>query len=111
LSIVFTIARDGALDADFLARLVTALSQRGADVCCVQLTCCRADLEHRVASAERSRFGKVHSADRFRQLEAAGAFPLFAMPQGTVVVDTSGMSIVQAVAAVDAEVQRASWAA
>jgi hypothetical protein len=109
--IVFTIARDEALDADFLARLVTELSQAGADVCCVELTCCRADLENRVASVERSRFGKVHSVDRFRQLDAAGAFPLFTMPRGTVFVDTSGMSIDDAVAAVDIEIKRASRAA
>ena len=109
--IIFTIARDRALDADFLTRLVTALSQAGADVCCIELTCRRADLEHRVASAERSHFGKVHSVDRLRQLEAAGAFPLCSMPSGTVSVDTSGMSVEEAVATVDAEVKRASCVA
>ena len=37
--IVFTIARDRALDANFLARLVTVLTEAGASVHCIELTC------------------------------------------------------------------------
>jgi hypothetical protein len=110
-NIIFTIARDRTLDAGFLTSLAAALSQAGAAVCCVELTCRLADLEYRVASAERAHFGKVHSVERFRQLEAAGAFPLFSMPRGAVSIDTSGMSIEESVAAVDMDVERASFAA
>jgi len=110
-SIIFTIARDRTLDADFLTRLTAALSRAGADVCCVELTCRLADLEHRVGSAERARFGKVHSVERFRQLVATGAFPPFSMPRGTVSIDTTGMSIEKTVTTVDREVERASFAA
>jgi len=87
------------------------LSPAGAEVCCVELTCGFADLEHRVGSVERSHFGKVHSVERFRQLVAAGAFPPFSMPRGTVSIDTSGMSIEETVTTVDREVERASFAA
>ena len=109
--IIFTIARDKTLDAGFLTRFVVALSQAGADVFCIELTCRLSDLEHRVVSAERSHFGKVNSFERFRQLEANGAFPLFSTPPAAVSVDTSGMSVEEAVAAVDNEVKRASLAA
>jgi hypothetical protein len=110
-NIIFTIARDRTLDAGFLTRLAAALSQAGAEVCCVELTCRLADLEYRVASAERAHFGKVHSFERFRQLVATGAFPPFSMPRGTVSIDTSGMSIAETVTTVDREFERASFAA
>ena len=109
--VIFTIARDQTLDAGFLPRFAVALSKAGADVFCIELTCRLPDHEHRVVSADRSNFGKVTSLERFRQLEANGAFPHFSTPQGAVSVDTSGMSVEEAVAAVDNEVNRASSAA
>ena len=109
--IIFTIARDRTLDAGFLGGLVAALSQAGAAVCCIELTCRLADLERRVASPERSHFGKVHSVERFRQLELAGAFPRFSMPPAAISLDTSGMTVAETVTAVDYEVTHASRAA
>ena len=109
--VVFTIARDRTLEADFLAGLVPALSSAGAHVRCVELTCSTEELEHRVGLAERAGFGKVNSVDRFRQLRAAGAFPLFTAPQGTIAVDTSGLSAEESVGKVDAELARAFGAA
>ena len=108
--IVFTIARDRTLDAGFLGGLIPALSHAGAAVCCIEITCRVADLEHRVASAGRSQFGKVHSVERFRQLQMAGAFPRFSTSPAAISVDTSGMTVDEAVAAVDSEVRRASCA-
>ena len=106
--VIFTIARDRGLDATFLVRLVPALSRLGAEVHCMELSCSDAVLEQRVASVERSRFGKVCSAERFRELRSAGAFPRFSMPPGTVAIDTSGLSVSQAAASVAATIDRAS---
>jgi hypothetical protein len=78
-----------------------------ADVCCIELTCDDEDLEHRVASAERAKFGKIQSAARYRELRAAGAFPRFSLPPGTITVDTSGLSVPQAVASVAASLNHA----
>ena len=108
--VIFTIARDQALDANFLTRLVPLLSEAGASVCCIELTCGIEDLERRVGSVERSRFGKVSSVDGFRELSAAGAFPLFLAPRGAIAVDTSGLSVEESVAKVDAELSRARCA-
>jgi hypothetical protein len=99
--VVFTIARDRSSRADFLVELVTALSAAGARTSCIELTCGMSELETRLASADRARFGKISSVERFRELHAAGAFPRFAMPAGTISVDTSGMSPGVTVAAVD----------
>lgn len=109
--VIFTIARDRTLDAGFLTRFVIALSQAGADVVCIELTCRFSDLEHRIVSAERSHFGKVNSFERFRHLEANGAFPLFSTPQGAISIDTSGMSVEEAVAAVEDKVKHDPCAA
>ncbi|MEO5764529.1 MAG: hypothetical protein ABIR52_04400, partial [Casimicrobiaceae bacterium] len=37
-------------------------------------------------------------------LAESGAFPLFTMPRGTISIDTSGLSVQQAVAAVDSKI-------
>jgi hypothetical protein len=109
--VIFTIARDRTLDADFLAGLVPVLSRAGASVRCVELTCSTEELERRVGSAERAGFGKVSSVDRFRRLCAAGEFPPFAAPHGTITVDTSGLSVQESVGKVDAALDRAFRAA
>ena len=109
--VVFTIVRDRGVDANFLVRLVQALSRLGAEVHCMELSCGDAELEQRVASVERSRFGKVRSAERFRELRSAGAFPRFSIPPGTMAIDTSDLSVPQAAASVAATIDRASHGA
>ena len=74
-NIIFTIARDRSVDATFLIRLVEVLSKLDAEVHCVELIGSDAELEQSVSSADRARFGKVQSMERFRELRAAGAFP------------------------------------
>ena len=101
-NIVFTFARDRSVDAQFLHRLVRALSDCGAEVRCMELTCSETELEQRVASSHRASFGKVHHVARLRELRAAGAFPLFSLPADTVSIDTSGLTGQQAAALVDA---------
>jgi hypothetical protein len=109
--VIFTIARDESLRADFLVTLVSALSQLGARVYCIELTCGTGELEQRLASADRAQFGKVNSVERFRQLSSRGAFPPFTMPTETISVNTAGLSASEAVAVVDAEVNREQSAA
>lgn len=106
-NIIFTIARDRSVDASFLIRLHQALSELGAEVHCVEVICSEEELERRVASGDRSHFGKVHSVERFRDLRAAGAFPFFLMPPGSITVDTSGLSVPHAAASIVARINHA----
>lgn len=110
-NIIFTIARDRSVDASFLIRLHHALSELGTQVHCVEVTCNEEELERRVASVDRSHFGKVHSAERFRELRAEDAFPLFSMPPGTITVDTTGLCVPQAVASIVAKINHAQCSA
>jgi len=103
--VVFTIAGDKALRADFLAALVSELSQMEVSVHCVELRCAVDEHEKRLASAGRARFGKLHSVERYHQLHSAGAFPLLKLPPGATFIDTSGMSEEAIVAAVDTRVR------
>ena len=102
--VIFTIAGDQALRVDFLSMLVTELSQMDASVYCIELCCDLGELEQRLASADRARFGKLNSVERFRHLNSMGAFPRLGLPPGAIVVDTSGLSVDAAVMAVDAHV-------
>jgi hypothetical protein len=108
--IIFTIAGDQALHSNFLVRLVSALSHLDARVCCIELVCSTAELEQRIASADRSQFGKVNSIERFRQLNSTGAFPRLTMPPEAITVDTSGLSVEESVAVVDAHASSAKCA-
>jgi len=105
--VIFTIARDQSLDADFVATLMSALSELGARVFCIELTCSAGELEQRIASTDRARFGKIRSVERFRELSASGAFPRFTMPTGTITVDTTGLSVSEAAEVVEAKLNRA----
>jgi len=64
-------------------------------------------LEQRLISADRSRFGKLNSVERYRQLISVGAFPRLVMPPETITIDTSALSAEEAAMAIDAEVNRA----
>ena len=109
--VIFTIARDQSLRADFLISIVSALRALGARVSCIELSCSAGELEQRLASADRARFGKVNSVERFRQLTGSGAFPPFTLPVDTILMDTSGLAPGEAAAAIDAEVNREQSAA
>jgi len=110
-NVIFTIARDQSLHADFLITLESALGNLGARVSCIELSCSGAELEQRLASADRARFGKVNSVERFRQLSQTGAFPPFKSPADAILIDTTGLSPTEAAVAVDAKVNREQSAA
>jgi len=105
-NVIFTIARDQSLDADFVMTLASELRKSGARVSCVGLSCSAAEHEQRLASADRGRFGKINSVERFRQLSQGGAFPPFKGPADAMLIDTTGLSPSEAAAAVDAQLNR-----
>lgn len=104
--VIFTIAGDWALRADFLTTLVSELSQMDVRVHCVELRCSIDEQEQRLASAGRTRFGKLNSVERYRQLYLAGAFPRLKLPPGATFIDTSGMSVEATATAVEAHIVR-----
>ena len=53
--IVFTIARDQSLRADFLVSTVSSLSDLGARVYRIELTCSAAELERRISAVHHAR--------------------------------------------------------
>jgi hypothetical protein len=106
-NIVFTIARDQALPFDFLLTLQSALSQLGASVSCIGLTCGGAEHEQRLANADRAHFGKVNSVERYRQLIQTDAFPPFKLPADAILIDTTALSPPDAAAAIEFNVHRA----
>lgn len=110
-NVIFTIARDQSLQFDFLITLGSALAKLGASVSCIGLSCHGAEHEQRLASADRARFGKVNSVERFRQLSQTGAFPPFKLPADAILIDTTALSPTEAAAAIEAKVNREQSAA
>jgi len=72
--VIFTIARDRRIDATFLVRLCQTLSQSGAEVRCVELSCAEEELERRVVSVARSRFGRFTPRKRSANCGARARF-------------------------------------
>jgi hypothetical protein len=109
--VIFTIARDQSLHADFLTTLGSALSTLGARVTYIGLSCHDAEHERRLASADRAQFGKINSVERFRQLSQTGAFPPFELSAGAILIDTTGLSPIAAAESIIAELERGQGAA
>jgi hypothetical protein len=53
----------------------------------------------------------VNSVERFRQLSQAGAFPAFNLPADAILIETTGLSPIEAAAAIAAKVNRVQSAA
>lgn len=90
--IVFTLAWDGTLAPDFLARLRARALQRGARFLCAELVCDRDELGRRVGSASRAGFGKLNDPEAFASLERSGAFVPQALPPDAIRIDTTELS-------------------
>ncbi|HEX4823807.1 MAG TPA: AAA family ATPase [Candidatus Polarisedimenticolaceae bacterium] len=94
--VVFTLAFDRTLSPDFIARLTELSRERRSDLSFIELSCAPDELERRILAPERAQHGKLNSVARYRELAASGAFVRPALPDRTVVIDTTGLSVAEA---------------
>ena len=100
--IVFTFAPENTVRQEFISRLIALLESNGAAAIFVELTCCDQELERRMASASRAKFGKLTSLKKYRELDAAGVFSSPRLPPPALTVDTSKSSPAETAAAIAA---------
>jgi len=91
--VLFTLAFDKTLSPAFPGRLDEALRDRKVSVLFVELACAPKVLESRIVSPERTRYGKLISIDRYRELESTGSFIRLSLPAGTASIDTTNLSV------------------
>ena len=91
VSLIFTFNPERTVRESFIAETLAAVAEVGGQVIFVELTCSEAELERRMEEPSRSEFGKLSSADQYRELKAAGAFNFPSLPNG-ISVDTTNQT-------------------
>jgi hypothetical protein len=74
ISLIFTFAPERTVRPGFPAAVESAVRSAGGRVLVVSLRCPETELERRVEEPSRRTFGKLHSAERYRELRDSGAF-------------------------------------
>jgi hypothetical protein len=89
---IFTFAFEPTVREGFVERVRTAVESRGGEVAFVKLICSPEELEKRITSDSRLRFGKLTSLEQFRELNDAGAFADPGVTEDRLVLDTTNLS-------------------
>lgn len=90
--IIFTFAFEPTVREGFVDSVRTTVESRGGEVCFVKLICSPEELEKRITSDSRSRYGKLTSLEQFRELNDAGAFVDPGVTEDRLVLDTTDVS-------------------
>lgn len=94
--LIFTFALDRTVSSTFIGNVREIVESGGGEVLFVELKCSPAELERRIAHPSRQRFGKLDSAERFRELSEAGAFADPGIPADRLSLDTTDLSAPEA---------------
>lgn len=87
--LIFTFNPERTVRPDFIEHTLQVFSVSGGKVNFVELTCPLDELNRRIDSPSRLHYRKLSSLALFEQLQAAGAFDTFLMPQPSLTIDTS----------------------
>jgi chloramphenicol 3-O-phosphotransferase len=87
--LIFTFAPDSTVRGGFIEGAREVIEASGGEILFVELRCSAEELERRIEEPSRREFGKLNSAERFRELSEAGAFVTPGMPAARLVVDTT----------------------
>jgi len=90
--LIFTFAFEPTVRESFVEGVRTTVESRGGEVVFVKLICSPEELEKRIPSEARSRFGKLTSLEQFRELNDAGAFADPGITPDRLVLDTTNLS-------------------
>ena len=90
--LIFTFAFDRTVRSSFIEQTRELIQSSGNQILFVELTCSTDELERRIEDPSRQRFGKLNTVERFRELNADGAFIDPGIPTEKLVVDTTNLS-------------------
>lgn len=89
--LIFTFAPDRTVREGFIESTREVVESSGGEVLFVELRCSTEELERRIEQPSRHGFGKLNSAEMFRELGKAGAFVDPGIPTERLVLDTTDM--------------------
>jgi len=87
--VIMTFAPEATVTEAFIPSLQKRVTTGGGSLHLIELRCSGAELEKRLASEPRERFGKLRDVETYRKLDAAGTFERPRMPEPELVVDTT----------------------
>lgn len=105
-SLIFTFHPEASVRPDFPARVVAALAEHAGEVTFVELTCPESEIEGRIESKSRARYGKLRSLAEYRKLRDAGAFDYPELPEPALRLDTSSLRAREAAERIAAHIDR-----
>ena len=86
---IMTFAPEQTVTDRFVPSLQKRVVDAGGALHFIELRCDPAELEKRLGSEQRQRFGKLRDVEAYKKLDTAGAFDRPAMPKAELVVDTT----------------------
>lgn len=89
--LIFTFAPDRTVRGGFIESTREVVESSGGELLFVELRCSAEELERRIEQPSRRGFGKLNSAEKFRELDEAGAFVDPGIPSERLVLDTTGI--------------------
>ena len=90
--VIMTFAPEETVTDNFIPVLQKRVAAGGGSLHFIELQCSDAELEKRIQSEPRERFGKLRDVYKFRKLDEAGTFDKPKMPTPELVVDTTNQS-------------------
>ena len=87
-SLIFTFAPEATVNPSFIDRCQQVVEKHDGQVHFIELTCPEDEIEARIENANRAKFGKLNSADFYRQLRAEGAFSFPPLPSPLLSIST-----------------------
>jgi len=91
-SLIFTFHPEASVGRDFPERVVSTIRSYNGEVVFVELVCSESEIEQRIESASRSRYGKLRSLTEYRRLRDSGAFGFPPLPKPALQIDTGSSS-------------------
>ena len=95
LSLIFTFAPERTVRRGFPAAAESVVQSEGGQVLFAELRCPESELERRLSDSSRSAFGKLNSAQRYRELRDMGAFE-FPPLRADLELDTGALTPLEA---------------
>ena len=86
---IMTFAPEQTVTDKFVPSLQKRVVDGGGAIHFIELRCDPVELEKRLGSEQRQRFGKLRDVEAYKKLDAAGAFDRPAMPPPELVVETT----------------------
>jgi hypothetical protein len=87
--VIITFAPEATVTDNFIPALQKRVASGGGTIHFIELKCSNAELEKRIQSEPRERFGKLRDVYKFRKLDEAGTFDKPKMPTPELVIDTT----------------------